>query len=48
MVSNTGLVVLIDVGNAQDIHPRNKQAVGKRLADWALNRVGRAMALGRC
>ena len=43
MVRNTGLVVLTDVGDARDIHPRNKQAVGNRLADWALNRChGRA------
>ena len=38
VVRNTGLVVLTDVGDARDIHPRNKQAVGKRLADWALHR----------
>ncbi|MGE4618285.1 MAG: sialate O-acetylesterase [Planctomycetota bacterium] len=38
VVRNTGLVVLTDVGDARDIHPRNKQAVGKRLANWALNR----------
>ncbi|MEE2856870.1 MAG: sialate O-acetylesterase [Planctomycetota bacterium] len=43
VVRNTGLVVLTDVGDARDIHPRNKQAVGNRLADWALNRChGRA------
>lgn len=38
VVRNTGMVVLTDVGDARDIHPRNKQAVGTRLADWALNR----------
>ncbi len=38
LVRNTGLVVLIDVGDARNIHPGNKQAVGTRLADWALNR----------
>ncbi|MEC9477081.1 MAG: sialate O-acetylesterase [Planctomycetota bacterium] len=43
VVRNTGLVVLTDVGDARDIHPRNKQAVGRRLADWAMNRChGRA------
>ena len=38
-VPNTGLVVTTDVGAADDIHPRNKKAVGDRLADWALHDV---------
>lgn len=29
---NTGMAVIIDVGEANDIHPRNKQDVGLRLA----------------
>ena len=29
---NTGMAVIIDVGEAGDIHPRDKQTVGKRLA----------------
>jgi sialate O-acetylesterase len=35
-VPNTGMAVINDIGNTQDIHPRNKQDVGKRLALWAL------------
>ncbi|PWT88272.1 MAG: sialate O-acetylesterase [Blastocatellia bacterium] len=33
---NTGLIVTIDIGEAHDIHPRNKLDVGKRMANWAL------------
>ena len=38
-VPNTGMAVTTDVGNAKDIHPTNKQDVGKRLAAIALNNV---------
>ena len=35
-VPHTGMAVTVDIGNTRDIHPRNKQDVGKRLALWAL------------
>ena len=35
-IPNTGMAVIIDIGETSDIHPKNKQDVGKRLAQWAL------------
>jgi sialate O-acetylesterase len=32
----TGEAVIIDIGQADNIHPTNKQDVGKRLALWAM------------
>jgi len=34
-VPNTGMAVINDIGNLKDIHPTNKQEVGRRLALWA-------------
>ncbi|NOT94201.1 sialate O-acetylesterase [Ferruginibacter sp.] len=36
---NTGMAVTTDIGNPKDIHPKNKQDVGKRLAFIALHDV---------
>ncbi len=38
-VPQTGMAVTIDVGNPNDIHPTNKQDVGKRLAAEALKKT---------
>jgi sialate O-acetylesterase len=35
---NTGQAVIIDIGEAADIHPRNKLEVAKRLSRWALGK----------
>ena len=35
-IPHTGMVVTNDIGDIKDIHPRNKSAVGDRLARWAL------------
>ena len=38
-LAGTGMAVTTDIGNATDIHPKNKQDVGKRLALIALHNV---------
>ena len=35
-IPNTGMAVITDIGNVADIHPRNKEDVGRRLSLWAL------------
>jgi sialate O-acetylesterase len=38
-VPNTGIATAVDIGDAADIHPKNKQEVGRRLALNALART---------
>ena len=38
-IPNTGMAVTIDIGEYGNIHPANKQDVGKRLSLWALNKT---------
>jgi sialate O-acetylesterase len=35
-IPNTGMAVTTDIGDVNDIHPKNKQEVGRRLALWAM------------
>ena len=35
-IPNTGMAVTVDIGDLNDIHPKNKQEVARRLSLWAL------------
>lgn len=39
ILNNTEMVVTMDVGEAKDLHPKNKKPIGERLAKVALNRT---------
>ena len=38
IIPNSGMAVTSDIGDAKDVHPREKLEVGHRLAQWALSR----------
>ena len=40
-IPNTGMAVITDISNVSDIHPRNKEEVGRRLSLWALSKTYR-------
>ena len=39
LIPNTGMAVSSDQGDSLDVHPKNKQPIGERLAHWALNKT---------
>lgn len=39
VLNNTAMVSIMDVGDAKDLHPKNKKPIGLRLAATALNRT---------
>lgn len=45
---NTGMAIAMGAGEAGNIHPQNKQAVGLRLASWALADVYKKPGFASC
>lgn len=48
IIPNSGMVCTADVGSSDFIHPANKEAVGKRLAYWALAKDYGRKNIGYC
>ncbi|MCC7014051.1 MAG: DUF1080 domain-containing protein [Planctomycetes bacterium] len=48
VVAHSGMAITMDIGNARDIHPGNKQEVGRRLALWALETAYGRNLLAHC
>jgi sialate O-acetylesterase len=38
LIPNSGVVITTDAGEENNIHPRYKEVIGKRLANWAMNK----------
>lgn len=47
-LSNTGMVVTMDIADTSTIHPGNKQDVGERLALWALKQTYNKAEITEC
>jgi sialate O-acetylesterase len=47
-IPDSGMVVINDIGDLKDIHPTNKQEVGRRLALWALAKTYGQKDLAYC
>ena len=45
---HTGMAITVDIGEKDNIHPANKQDVGKRLSFWALGEVYDKNVLSTC